>query len=99
MRTIETIKVADGNKVTYKGKTYIMTGNAQLWDLLGWDIKNDPNAQACADVIVRELICFGYIDLSSLCSDGSRLEVEIIPVGKWDEEVAKGGEIVGEVVR
>lgn len=91
------IKIADGNKVTYNGKVYIMTGNAQLWDMLGWDIEHDRDAKQCADIIVQNLFCFGYIDLSPMCSAGDKLEVEIIPVGGWNALVEQGAEIVGDV--
>lgn len=97
MKVIREFKIADGNKLTYGDKVYIMTGNAQLWEALGWDIKNDPNARECADLIVRDLVCVGYADLSPLCPDGTRCTVEIIPVGGWDAEVAQGAEIIGEV--
>lgn len=95
----KTIKIADGNKVTHNEKTYIMTGNAQLWELFGWDIKHDQMAKNCADAIITRLICTGWADLSEFTGDGSTLTVEVIPVGGWDAEVAKGAEVIGEVVR
>ena len=102
MKTI-TVKMADGDKVTHvvngKKQVYIMTGNAQLWELLGWDVEHDENAKACADIVVRELLCFGYFDISATMPKGEQLIIEIIPVGGWDAEVASGAEIVGEVVR
>lgn len=95
----KTIKTADGNKVTHGDEVIIMTGNAQLWELLKWDIDNDPSAKACADVIVRNLIGVGFADLTPLCPEGMTATVEIIPVGGWEAELAKGAEIFGEVVR
>ena len=94
-----TIKIADGNKVTHGDEVIIMTGNAQLWELLGWDIKGDPMAKQCADAVTTRLFCTGWVDLTEFTGDGKRLTIEVIPVGKWDEEVAKGAEIFGEVVR
>lgn len=88
-----TIKIADGNKVTHGDKVYIMEGFSQLWDLLGWDIKNDEQASECATEITRCLVAMGFVDLSPMSTDGKTLTVEVVPVGCWDAEVAKGAEI------
>ena len=98
MEVIREFKIADGNKFTAtfpdgEKEVLIMTGNAQLWELLKWDIDNDPSAKACADVIVRNLIGVGFADLTPLCPEGMTATVEIIPVGGWDAEVANGAEI------
>lgn len=89
----KTIKIADGNKVTHGDEVIIMRGNAQLWKLLGWDIEHDKLADDCAKAITTRLYCFGFADLTPWCGDGETLTIEVIPVGGWDAEVAKGAEI------
>ena len=72
------IKLFDGIKVITSDEIVTVDGPLALWDLFGWDIKNDKNADECAMLVTRELLCFGRIDLTKM-NGGKTLIVEIIP--------------------
>ena len=72
-----TIKLCDGFIVLYKGETEKYEGLAGIWEAFGWDIKNDPNAKECADIITRELFCFGNMTLKD--DNGYPIHIQAIP--------------------
>lgn len=67
MSEVKTIKLWDGWKVTYDGEETVCKSPPEVWELFKWDIDNDPNAKECADIITREIYCFGSIDISVMC--------------------------------
>lgn len=60
------IKMYDDVTVTVDGETESVQNMPNLWKWLRWDIENDPSAKECADLITRELLCFGEADISAL---------------------------------
>ena len=77
----KSIKIMDGLKVITSNEIIELRegGFPALWKYFGWDIENDPNADACATEITRQLICFGRVDLSEWALHSSTLIVEVIP--------------------
>lgn len=72
----KTISLCDYVALIYDGKEEKLSNNPQdLWKALGWDIINDKNASECADIVIRDLFCFGRCDLSPL-TNGHTLIVE-----------------------
>lgn len=80
MNTIN-IKWADGLKVITDDEVIELRegGFPELWKLFNWDTENDPAAKECAEIICRELFCFGRIDLTEM-NHGRLLIVAVIPV-------------------
>lgn len=72
------IKIAGGVILNYDGMEEVLKGPADIWQVFKWDIVNDENAKQCADIIARELLCFGYIDLSAMCN-GHTCTLTMIP--------------------
>ena len=77
--------IFDGVKVITGKETIVVSGPTDLWNLFGWDIKNDPNAKECASMITRELFCFGKIDLTAMYN-GRKLMLEAIPAKESEVE-------------
>ena len=75
----KSIKVYDHLRVNHNHELITVESFPDLCDMFNWDIKDDPNAKECSLMITRELICFGFIDLSPMMQDGSILTVELIP--------------------
>lgn len=75
------IKLMDGLKVITSDEIIELRegGFPALWDLFGWDIKNDKAADECSLAITRELVCFGRCDLTKM-NKGKTLIIEVIPV-------------------
>lgn len=76
---MKSLKLYDGIKLTHNGNVDILKCFPDIWVRFGWDIESDREADKCASMITRELIAFGFIDLSML-TDGEELKLEIIPV-------------------
>lgn len=74
----KTIKLADGVILTYDGEQTILQGMADVWDAFNWNIKNDKQANECALEITRQLLCFGFIDLTPMCN-GHTCTLKLIP--------------------
>ena len=55
----KSIKVYDYAIIEHKGKTTKLEHICDIWEAFGWDIENDKEAKTCADLITRELICWG----------------------------------------
>lgn len=71
----KTIKLCDYVSVKVDGEeTKLSNKPSDLWDFLGWDIKNDKNADECAKIVTQQLFCFGFCDLSPL-ADGHEVIV------------------------
>ena len=75
----KSIKIYDGIRVNHNHELTELKYLPDLWELFNWDIVNDPKAKECADIITRELLCFGYIDLSQMLTKGGLLTVEMLP--------------------
>lgn len=75
----KSIKIYEGVRVNANHKVINLKYIPDIWNLFKWDIKNDKNAKECADLITRELLMFGYIDLTDL-NQGKMLIVELLPV-------------------
>lgn len=73
------IKIYDGVRVIHDHEIVNLDHICDLWELFNWDVKNDPNAKECADIITRELICFGFMDLTKMTNSGKMLTVELLP--------------------
>lgn len=73
------IKLYDGVIVKSDGEEIRLDHIADLWPLFKWDIKNDESAKAAALEVTRQLIAFGYVDMSAAIPKGHTLTVEIIP--------------------
>ena len=84
-----TIKLFEGVKVVYDGEETIVKSPAELWEMFNWDIKNDPEADAAASEVTRQLIGWGYIDMTPAMPNGHTLTVEIIPVKETSNEEKK----------
>lgn len=76
----KTIKICDGFKVTWHGGFEEFDGITSVWDMFGWDIKNDETARELARDVVREVFCTGIAYLKDC--DGYTVTVEAIPVGE-----------------
>lgn len=59
------------------GEKTIIHNFPELWEAFGWDIQNDSNADECAKMVTRELICFGFIDLSALTNGAHDVSVAV----------------------
>lgn len=90
------MKLWDGWKVTHNGEETICKNPPEVWEMFGWDIENDKDANECAMMITREMYCFGHIDLSSMCNDGT-LIIDIIPVNEMKEKADMYAEKYGIV--
>jgi len=75
---IKKIKIYEGVRVNYDHEITELNYICELWDMFGWDIKNDPQAKECADMITRDLLLFHYVDLTKM-ANGKMLIVELIP--------------------
>lgn len=75
---MNTIKLWDGIRVTTDTDSEIVESPVELWELFNWDIENDPNAKECAQLITRELFCFGHVDLSEM-NNGKTLYLSVVP--------------------
>ena len=75
---MKTIKLWDGIKVTTEDETTVVKSAPELWKLFNWDIENDPNAKECAQIITRELFCYGCFDLTAM-NHGNLLYLKVIP--------------------
>ena len=73
------IKLYDGVIVKSDGKEIRLDYIADLWPLFKWDIENDESASAAALEVTRQLMAFGYVDMSAAIPKGHTLTVEIIP--------------------
>lgn len=80
------IKIYGGVRVNHNHELTTLEYIPDLWDMFGWDIANDPKANECAHLITRELMCFGYIDLSAMLTNGGFLTVELLPVEDGEED-------------
>lgn len=82
------IKLWDGWRIIHNGEITVCNSPKEVWDWFGWDIENDKNASECATEITKQMYCFGYIDLTPLCTKrGDHLFLEVIPSS--DCEVAE----------
>ncbi len=72
------MKLFDGVRVTTAEESEIVSSPVELWQMFGWDIEHDANAKECADIIMRELLCFGHMDLSQM-NNGKTLYLSVIP--------------------
>lgn len=70
------IKLYDGVKVQYKGKTEIYESPLELRQSFGWDIDNDQLAKDCAREITRHLLMFGYCKIDD--DNGREIYIEFI---------------------
>lgn len=73
----KSIELYKGVIVCHKGKVTNLDYICELWDLFGWDIKNNKDADECAKAITRQLFIYGYIDLKD--NDGCPIHIEIAP--------------------
>ena len=73
----KSIKLYDGVRVEYKGKTHIYESPVELWEAFGWDIKNDENAHKASLEITRNLVGFGYCQFND--DNGREVYIEFIP--------------------
>lgn len=73
------IKLCDGWTLNYDGEKQDFEHLSDIFKEFGWDTEHDPNAKECADIIWRELYCFGYIDLSKMCNGKHTCTITVIP--------------------
>ena len=79
------IKLWEGWEVNHNGEKTICKSPKEVWNLFGWDIENDKEADECASMITREVYCFGFIDLTPMCNSGTLTITAILPK-KGEEE-------------
>lgn len=73
----KTISLCDYVLVTVDGEeTRLPNSPRKLWEFLGWDIDNDPNAKECASLITQELFYFRFIDISALTNHRHKVTIE-----------------------
>lgn len=75
----KTIKLCDGFRVIHEDGV-IETDDFRgiFTDIFGWDLENDKEAKAGYEMCIREVYCFGYVDLTKACN-GHKLIIEAIP--------------------
>ena len=74
------IKIWEGIRIHTATECIDCTGGArEVWETFNWDIDNDPAAKECADIIIKHLFCFGFIDLTEM-NHGKYLALTVIPV-------------------
>lgn len=78
---MKSIKIWDGIRVTTATESEVVKSPSDLWDLFGWDIKNDPAAKECSLAITRELFCFGRVDLTEM-NNGKTLFLSVVPASE-----------------
>lgn len=74
-----TIKLYDGVRIKTDGETYDVKYIADIWEMFGWDIENNPLEKEASLEITRCLIGLGFIDLTSSMPEGHTLTIEVIP--------------------
>lgn len=92
MKKRVTIKLCDGFTLNYDGEKTDYEHISDIFDVFGWDTENDPNAKECADIICREMFCFGFIDLSPMCNGKHICTITAIPTqgdGVIKEEIVE----------
>ena len=75
----KSIKLYESVRVIHDHEVINLDHICDIWDLFNWDIENDPEAKTCADMVTRELVCFGFIDLSRMTNSGKMLTIELLP--------------------
>lgn len=73
---MESIKLYDGVKVEYKGKTEIYESPLELWESFGWDIHKNETEHKCALEITRNLVMFGFCKIND--DNGREIYIEFI---------------------
>lgn len=73
---MKSIKLYDGVKVEYKGKTEIYESPLELWESFGWDIHKNETEHKCALEITRNLVMFGFCKIND--DNGREIYIEFI---------------------
>ena len=76
------IKLCDGFRVIHEDGV-IETDDFRgiFTDMFHWDLENDKDAKAGYEECIRQVYCFGYVDLTKACN-GHKLIIEAIPTKK-----------------
>ena len=72
------IKLCDGFKITYNGESWDVANLSELWQAIKWD-NDDEETKKAREVVIRELFCFGCIDMTPAMPKGNALYIEVIP--------------------
>lgn len=72
------IKICDGFRVIYDGEEIIMDTLSEVFEAIHWG-GDDPETQEARTIFVKNMWCFGYVDLTMAMPKGHTLIIHAIP--------------------